>query len=311
MPARLPLGNFVAGGRRFAGLVDGDRVLELPVASTAPLLDAWDAATEGLPDGPEHALAKLEVQAPVQPRQILQAGANYRRHVIELVIARGDHTRAEAEALMDTRARSGRPFIFTGLPSALCGPYDDVLLPGPGDHDWELELAVVIGRPARHVSREAALSVVAGYTICNDLTTRNLVFRDDIGTMGADWLAAKNAPTFLPTGPYFVPAELIGDPMNLQVCLTLNGQVMQDESTADMIYDVAALIAHASRCAQLWPGDLLLTGSPAGNGAHWGRYLTDGDVMEGSVTGLGTQRNRCVLSDDDGARAAAPAAVPR
>ena len=105
---------------------------------------------------------------------------------------------------------------------------------------------------------------------------------------------SKNSPTFLPTGPWIVPAMFVHDPLALQITLKLNGQVMQDESTADMIFDVAKIVSYASHRVQLLPGDLVLTGSPAGNGTHWNRFLNDGDVMEGEITGLGRQRNRCV-----------------
>lgn len=238
---------------------------------------------------------------------MIQSGANYRTHVIDLVAAhreaddpRGeDEARADAAAMMDRRAAEGEPYLFAGLPSAVCGPYDDVVLPGYSDsHDWELELAAVIGRPAFRVTPEDALDHVAGYTIANDITTRDLVFRRDMPEIGTDWLRAKNAPTFLPLGPYLVPAARAGDPADLRVRLSLNGEAMQDESTGDMVFGVAQLVSAASRTVPLHPGDLVLTGSPAGNGMHWGRLLKDGDTMEGSITGLGTQRNRCVAEGD-------------
>jgi 2-keto-4-pentenoate hydratase/2-oxohepta-3-ene-1,7-dioic acid hydratase in catechol pathway len=189
--------------------------------------------------------------------------------------------------------------VFIGLASAICGPDDNVVLPDIGtQHDWELELGVVIGREAYRVSTEDALSHVAGYVIANDLTTRDRVFRPDMPGLGTDWLAGKNAPTFLPLGPWLVPAAFVPDPASLRVTLKLNGETMQDETTAGMIFGVPELIAHVSAITPLRPGDLLLTGSPAGNGAHYGRYLQPGDVMEATITGgsvdLGTQRNRCV-----------------
>ena len=135
---------------------------------------------------------------------------------------------------------------------------------------------------------------MAGYTICNDLTTRDLVYRTDLKAIGTDWFAAKNAPTFLPTGPYLVPAAFVPDPMDLRITLRHNGTARQDESTKDMVFDLPAILAYITSITELRPGDLVLTGSPAGNGAHWGVYLTEGDVLEGEITGLGTQRNRCV-----------------
>ncbi|MFC8360053.1 fumarylacetoacetate hydrolase family protein [Streptomyces griseorubiginosus] len=111
--------------------------------------------------------------------------------------------------------------------------------------------------------------------------------------MGADWLRAKNQPTFFPTGPYLVPARFVPDPLNLDITLRLNGETMQKGSTGDMIFTPAALISYLSRPVILHPGDMIITGSPAGNGSHYGRFLQPGDVMDCEITGLGTQRNHC------------------
>ncbi|MCX4238718.1 MULTISPECIES: fumarylacetoacetate hydrolase family protein [Streptomyces] len=248
-------------------------------------------------------LAGLRVHAPVEPRQVFQSGANYRQHVIDLHVAHRApdderpeaERRAEAAEIMDRRAAEDLPYVFIGLPSAITGPYDDVTLPAWAEQpDWELELAAVIGRPAHRVTVDEALEYVAGYTIANDLTDRATVFRRDMPAIGTDWLRSKNAPGFTPLGPWIVPTESIARPDDLRLTLKLNGETMQDESTKDMIFDVARMVSYASHTARLLPGDLVLTGSPAGNGMHWGRLLRDGDVMEGSVTGLGAQRTRCV-----------------
>ncbi|MGW3139532.1 fumarylacetoacetate hydrolase family protein [Streptomyces sp. NPDC001139] len=267
--------------------------------ATLPRLHAL-AADTGLARTP---LADLHVHAPVDPRQVFQSGANYRQHVIDLHVAHrapGDgrpeaERRAEAAEIMDRRAAEDLPYVFIGLPSAITGPYDDVVLPAWAEQpDWELELAVVIGRPAHRVSVEEASACIAGYTIANDLTDRATVFRRDMPQIGTDWLRSKNAPGFTPLGPWIVPADAIAHPDDLRVTLKLNGETMQDESTKDMIFKVARMVSYASRTARLLPGDLVLTGSPAGNGMHWGRLLRDGDVMDGSITGLGAQRTRCV-----------------
>ncbi|SDG59748.1 fumarylacetoacetate hydrolase family protein [Microbacterium pygmaeum] len=247
-------------------------------------------------------LADVTLTAPVQPRQVLQAGANYREHVIELVAAgltqNTDRTPEEARefaaTMMDDRAANGEPYFFIGLPACVVG--DDVPLALPAYsqvHDWELELAVVIGREAFQVSRENALDHIAGYTIVNDITTRDLVFRKDMKEIGTDWYRSKNAPGFLPTGPFLVPAEFV-DGGGLAVTLELNGEVKQDGHTSDLLFGIAALISGASETMPLLPGDLLLTGSPPGNGQHWKRFLRDGDVMTGTIEGLGTQTVRCV-----------------
>ncbi|MGW7203301.1 fumarylacetoacetate hydrolase family protein [Streptomyces sp. NPDC054837] len=310
------LGTFSAPGEvPFPGLVVPEgHVLDLRTALGEPALTAravFERWAELLPRLHELAadaqadrqpLDTLHVHAPVEPRQVFQSGANYRQHVIDLELAHRspddprtvEEARAETAAIMDRRAAEDLPYVFIGLPSAITGPYDDVVLPSWAEQpDWELELAAVISRPAYRVSVEEALEYVAGYTIANDLTDRATVFRRDMKAIGTDWLRSKNAPGFTPLGPWIVPAASIADPGDLRVTLRLNGETMQDESTKDMLFGVARIVSYASRTARLLPGDLVLTGSPAGNGMHWGRLLRDGDVMDGSITGLGAQRTRC------------------
>lgn len=336
---RYALGRFRSrdpegGAAEFSAVVVGERAVDLadlvPAEPTltgllldwarlGPALDAavLDATSGGLLQGRSVPLQSLRPLAPYTPPQIFQSGANYHTHVVQLMVAAAaeagetdlEAARERASVLMSERAAHGTPYVFIGLPSAVCGPWDDVVLPDTGTHhDWELELGVVIGTEADHVGPADALGHVAGYVVVNDITTRDRVFRPDIPGLGTDWLAGKNAPTFLPLGPWVVPARFVPDPMDLRVTLQLNGTTMQDESTADMIFDVARLIAHVSAITPLRPGDLLLTGSPAGNGAHYGRYLRPGDVMTSTISGLGRQRNACVAR---GARSSAtPAARP-
>ncbi len=306
------LGTFADGERVFPGLVlPGDRVLDVSdrFPSTRAIFERWERSAAALSElaatpAPEaRSLDGLRELPPVEPRQILQSGANYHRHVVELIVDQGldrepgmtdEEHRAAAVRMMDDRVRTGEPYIFLGAVYALCGAHDDILLPERGEkHDWELELAAVIAPGGRHIPREQALEHVAGYTISNDITTRDLVLRPDLKGIGTDWARSKNAPTFLPVGPWIVPAAFVPDPMNLRLRLALNGDVMQDESTADMIFDVAQLVSYASSVVELLPGDLLLTGSPAGNGTHYNRFLREGDVVEAEITGLGSQRNRC------------------
>jgi 2-keto-4-pentenoate hydratase/2-oxohepta-3-ene-1,7-dioic acid hydratase in catechol pathway len=308
------LGTFAAGdGREFAGLVAADRVLDLTgsglPATTRGLLEQWEQVLpelQALATGDRTDWAELDdlrVLAPIEPRQIFQSGANYRTHVIDLAVAhrRADDPRSTAQirdetaALMDRRAAEDLPYVFLGLPTSITGPYDEVIVPDwCTKPDWELELTAVIGRPAYRVTAEEALDHVAAYTIANDVSAREAVFRRDMPEIGTDWFRSKNAPTFTTLGPYLVPAAFVGDTGDLRVTLTVNGTTYQDESTKDMIFNVARLVSYISQTARLLPGDLVLTGSPAGNGLHWGRLLQDGDVMEGSITGLGSQRNPVV-----------------
>ncbi|MEU6196692.1 fumarylacetoacetate hydrolase family protein [Streptomyces sp. NPDC047061] len=310
------LGTFSApDGRPFPGILAKGRVLDLGRAlawAPSEVRDVVERWEESLPvlhvladeDGLDwQPLESLRVHAPLQPLQIFQSGANYRQHVIDLEVAHRacddprtvEEARAEIAAVMDRRAAEDLPYVFIGLPSTVAGPYDDVELPSWAEQpDWELELAAVIGRTAHRVSAEEALDHVAGYTIANDLTDRATVFRRDMKAIGTDWLRCKNAPGFTPLGPWLVPAGSVADPGDLRVTLKLNGETMQDESTKDMLFGVARLVSYISQTARLLPGDLVLTGSPAGNGIHWGRLLREGDVMEGAITGLGMQRTRCV-----------------
>ncbi|CCK25264.1 hydrolase [Streptomyces davaonensis JCM 4913] len=305
-PGQAPFPALVTPEQRAADL---RTALGDPALTARAVFERWDEVQPRLralaadPEAAWQPLDGLTVHAPVEPRQVFQSGANYRQHVIDLEVAHRapddprtvEEARTEIAAIMDRRAAEDLPYVFIGLPSAITGPYDDVLLPAWAEQpDWELELAAVIGRPAYRVPVEEALDHIAGYTIANDLTDRATVFRRDMKAIGTDWLRSKNAPGFTPLGPWIVPAESVTDPGELRVTLKLNGETMQDESTKDMIFGVARMVSYASQAAQLLPGDLVLTGSPAGNGMHWGRLLRDGDVMEGSITGLGVQRTRCV-----------------
>jgi 2-keto-4-pentenoate hydratase/2-oxohepta-3-ene-1,7-dioic acid hydratase in catechol pathway len=225
-------------------------------------------------------------------------------HIIEMRTANavaqgldGEIAKAEATQAMDERAAHGIPFVFAGWPGSVVGARDDVIIPGDSGkkHDWELELAVVIGRHARCVPQEEAMDYVAGYTILNDISTRDRMHRSDLRF--TDFMATKMRPTFNPVGPWITPAHFVEDPQNLRITLSLNGETMQDDTTGDMIFKIPRLIEYASGITDLRPGDLIATGSPSGNAAHHGgKFLRPGDVMEASIEGLGTQRNLCVAA---------------
>jgi 2,4-didehydro-3-deoxy-L-rhamnonate hydrolase len=325
------------GGAPFAALVVSERVLSLARAvpflqrqglelsasgAVLQVLEGWvqnfpvlqrlaDALAGGRESELEQAavaLSTVRLHPPVDlPRQIFCSGANYKKHVIQLHVAQTFHKNEhlspeerliEGTKMMDERAAKGTPFIFCKAQSTVTGPFDPIVLPvDVTQPDWELELAVVIGKPARRVPRGQALDYVAGYVIVNDITSRERVNRKDMKEMGMDWVASKCSPTFLPMGPWLVPAAFVADPQQLQITLKLNGRTMQDESTADMIFGVARLIETLSTFCLLQPGDLICTGSPAGNGMHYGRFLQPGDVVEGSITGLGSIRNMCVAEN--------------
>jgi 2-keto-4-pentenoate hydratase/2-oxohepta-3-ene-1,7-dioic acid hydratase in catechol pathway len=316
MSREFAIGTYSHGGERFPGIVVDDVVFDLRPrlgagVTTSGLLADWETAFARLSAlagggalGDGTALADVRCEVPIDPPgQVLCAGANYRRHLVQMHFAferRGgstlpdDELRAASAAYVDERVAKGTPFVFPALSGALSGADDDVVLFGPGhEHDWEVELAVVIGKAGWRIPRERAMEHVAGYTISNDISTRDVMNRP--GFPMTDFMTTKMRPTFFPTGPYIVPAAFVPDPRELQLTLSVNGEVMQDESASDIIFGVDQLIAYASTLVVLRPGDLLLTGSPAGNAAHHGnRWLRPGDVIESAITGLGTQRNRCV-----------------
>ena len=197
-------------------------------------------------------------------------GLNYARHA------------AETGATPPTE-----PIIFSKATSALSGPFDPVVIPKNSvKADWEVELGVVIGKRAEHVSVEDALSYVAGYCVINDMSEREFQIE-----MGGQWIKGKSAPTFGPTGPYLVSADEVPNPQDLALKLSLNGEVQQDSSTSDMIFSVAEIISYMSRFIALVPGDIIATGTPegVGMGQNPQRFLKDGDVMNLGIQGLGTQ----------------------
>jgi 2,4-didehydro-3-deoxy-L-rhamnonate hydrolase len=202
-------------------------------------------------------------------------------------------------AEIDRRARTGMPYFWTGLHSALAGANDEIPLPLVGEHpDWELELGVIIGKTARYRKTEEAGALIAGYVMVNDLGTVDEFRRTDVRFM-FDWIS-KSQPNFKPLGPFIVPKQFV-DFAQLRILLKLNGQVMQDWPATDMIFKPEQILSYASERIRLLPGDLLSTGSPPGNGAfHGNRWLRPGDVIESEITFLGRQRNAVVAEDNAG-----------
>ena len=184
------------------------------------------------------------------------------------------------------------PVLFGKAPSAICGPYDEVIIPKNSEKsDWEVELAFVIGKKASHVSAEEALDYVAGYMVHNDVSERAFQLEH-----GGQWIKGKSADTFAPLGPWFVSADEIEDPNNLKLWLKLNGEIMQDSSTSDFIFNIQYLVSYISRYMSLWPGDIISTGTPAGVGLGLNppQYLKPGDEMELSVEGLGVSKQKTI-----------------
>jgi 2,4-diketo-3-deoxy-L-fuconate hydrolase len=243
---------------------------------------------------------QLRIHAPIpQPRQVFCTIANFRSHIVDTVrdaaltprLGEPDTPEclARARQIVEERLR-GTPYACLKLPTAVIGPTDPLEIPSHAQKvDWELELGVVIGAPCRRATRENAMTYVAGYTLVNDITARDLVARPDLPRLASDWLQSKSSPGFLPTGPYLVPADFVPDPYAVRLHLALNGQTMQSELADDMIFDIPAQIEYISRHAQLLPGDIICTGTPAGCGTRYKRFLQPGDIMESSAQGVGLQ----------------------
>jgi 5-carboxymethyl-2-hydroxymuconate isomerase len=186
------------------------------------------------------------------------------------------------------------PILFTKAVSSLSGPDDDIVYPsGAAKGDWEAELAFIIGETARHVSEADALSHVAGYAVCNDVSERAYQFEST-----GDWLKGKSHDTWGPVGPWLVTRDEVPDPQKLGIRLDLNGERMQDGSTETMIFPVTHLVSYVSRFMTLYPGDIVTTGTPpgVGMGRKPQRWLMDGDVITLGIDGLGEQRQKVVLS---------------
>ncbi len=184
------------------------------------------------------------------------------------------------------------PVLFMKATSAMCGPDDPTIIPrGSQKTDWEVELGVVIGKPAKYVDEADALDHVAGYCVINDVSER--AFQVE---MEGQWCKGKGCDSFGPTGPYLVTADQVPDPQNLHMWLDVNGARMQDGSTATMVYGVAHLVSYLSRFFTLHPGDIISTGTPpgVGMGKKPPRFLKAGDVVTLGIDGLGEQRQTVV-----------------
>jgi 2-keto-4-pentenoate hydratase/2-oxohepta-3-ene-1,7-dioic acid hydratase in catechol pathway len=266
-----------------------------------PDLKRWTTMLELLEDWPqaEGILATIEIDdapvidydallAPVRwPRKVVCAGVNYRRHIREM----GG----------EVPGAGWKPYFFLKTPTTtVIGPRDSIIVrhPETARYDWEAELAVVIGVGGRDIAPQDALAHVAGYCVANDVTARGLHKRETVPAepFTYDWFAAKSADGSLPLGPGITPAFQVPDPQDLRLRLWVNGELQQDESTADMICTVAELISAASEVVTLEPGDVIPSGTPSGVGAGRGLYLRPGDLVRTAIDGLGALDNPVIDS---------------
>ena len=208
-----------------------------------------------------------------RPSKIICIGVNYREHV------------AESGAQMPRE-----PVVFMKATSSLIGPNDHVVIPKNAQKlDWEVELAVVIGKKASYLTKEESFEFVAGYTLHNDYSERSFQLE-----RGGQWVKGKSADTFAPVGPFLATRDEIPNPNNLAIWLKVNDELRQNSNTNEMIFDVAALISYVSEFMTLLPGDVISTGTPAGVGLGMDppQYLKPGDVVSLGIEGLGESRQR-------------------
>ena len=218
---------------------------------------------------------------PYTPRRIFAAASNYHEHALEM----GTELAPREES---------SPYMFMKAESSIVPTLAEVVIPPSAERvDWEVELAVVIGKQGRHIAVEDAYDYIAGYTILNDVSARDLNRRTDY-PFKHDWFRGKSFDTFGPLGPWFVPRVCIEQPQNLRMRLAVNGEIMQDGNTADMIFSIAEQINYLSTILTLQPGDLIATGTPTGVGMGRGIYLKPGDVMVASIDGIGSIENPLV-----------------
>ena len=271
----------VAGHASVLGVLeDWGRARRL-LAQAAKGLEAGKGRAKGIP------LKRVKLLAPVlYPGNIYCAGANYTDHMAEMARAQGQAPGPNMKELGE------KPWHFVkSSRSAVVGPGARVKLPVYSQMvDWEVELAVVIGRPARDVTVEKALDYVAGYTIADDLSARDVMRRDKnpaTSPFHYDWLSQKCFDGACPLGPWIVPASDIPYPQNLALKLWVNDKVMQDSHTGKMIFSTAEQIAMLSSRVTLYPGDLILTGTPAGVGMPRRTFLKAADTVKLWIEGIG------------------------
>lgn len=286
------LATALIDGKAVPCLRVGGRLYPFPTLSpvlpptTMDLFTDWAGAAAKLEDlaakisvgsGPAALPADTTLLAPLlYPGKILCAGANYYDHMAEM-------------GFPGVKKETQRLFFFMKPPrNAVVGPGATVVKPrGTQKYDWEIELAAVIGKTARYVTPEQALDYIAGYTIAIDMSARDFNMAPE-QFYKLDWVAGKATDTGCPMGPWIVPASAFADVQNIPLKLSVNGAVKQDSTTGQMIFSIAEQIARASEITTLDPGDVILTGTPAGVGVPKGTFLKVGDRIDAEIAGIGT-----------------------
>ena len=276
----MKLVTFLHNNRTQLGEIVGDEVYVLSSSDTVRMTEMIRRGVTPNRVSQHYPLVQVKLLAPLRPGKIIAIGRNYAEHAKET----GNKPPTS-------------PMIFTKMTSSVLDPGEAITWRESitKEVDWEVELAVIIGKKATRVSEEDALKYVFGYTIANDVSARDLQLRSD-----GRWTRGKGLDTFCPLAPVIVTPDEIPDPQNLNLKTMVNDEVMQDGNTKDMIFKVPYLIHYLSQYFTLEPGDVILTGTPPGVGE--GRdpkvYLKDGDIVKCSIEGIGELVNPCKVLED-------------
>jgi 2-keto-4-pentenoate hydratase/2-oxohepta-3-ene-1,7-dioic acid hydratase in catechol pathway len=283
--------NFANDGDRALGVLDGDEVVDLSASGlpgdTVELISQWDRAKveHAVADSPRLQADAVRLLAPLRPRKnVFAVGRNYRDHAREFSASGFDAS--EKQMVPDF------PVVFTKAPTSVIGPGEPIVLANDPTRstDYEGEMAVVIGKAARNVSRDDALGHVFGWTIVNDVTARDLQKRH------VQWFVGKSPDTFCPMGPAITTIDELPDIGSSWLRTRVNGELRQEAPISDLIFDVPTLIATLSEVMTLEPGDVIATGTGEGVGIGFDPpvYLGPGDVVDISIDGIGTLSNPVV-----------------
>ena len=253
--------------------ISGDEAMSDPMAGIARSSELHDIAARCTPDRAGGDVADTVLDAPVpRPRQVFAIGLNYADHA--------------AESGMEMPPA---PLTFTKFPSCIAGPTADIPLSGELV-DWEVEIVVVIGRPCADVPADAAWDVVAGLTLGQDISDRQV----QLSGSPPQFSLGKSFPAYGPIGPALVSVDAFDDPNDIGLWCDVSGERMQGSRSTNLIFSIPTLVAYLSSICALEPGDLIFTGTPDGVGMARGRFLTDGDVLVSGADVIGELRNRCV-----------------
>jgi len=303
--AEFKLLTYSTDGKQRAAILVGDAVVDTAQAlegagladpgSTLGLLKEWgralpalEKAAANVKPGSGRKLAGLRLEAPIQlPGAYFCAAANYYDHFKEM----------NPDREFKKEGKECYFFIKTGV-HATHGPNDPIRLPSSSKQiDWEIELGVVIGKPTRNATLKTAMDAVAGYTICNDLSARDLGRRQDWPQFASDWFGQKEFEGSMGLGPWITPSNQVADPYKMTLKLWVNDQLMQNSTASQLVFNIAEQIEYLSRRMTLRPGDVIATGTPAGVGRPRGIFLKSGDTVRLEIGGIGTMENKVVQGD--------------